>query len=278
MSIRLLAIDIDGTLLDSRWELPPANCDALAAAAELQIEIVLVTGRRLHTARPIAAKLPCPATLITTNGALITTPEGEEPYRNFLPLEQAQEVLRATRDYRGYAVAIFHQEGRGQLLMEEGALSEGPLRGYLQRYPQQLRLVAALEEGLVTDPIQVSFAGPVKRMEEAYETLCNSPVAAGVHLSKTDYAERDLLLVDVLNQGCNKGTALAYWAKRQGVAAEEVMALGDNYNDYEMLRFAGLPVVMGNSPGRLAGNGWAVTAGSDEAGVAAAIRKYVLAE
>jgi hydroxymethylpyrimidine pyrophosphatase-like HAD family hydrolase len=97
-----------------------------------------------------------------------------------------------------------------------------------------------------------------------------------VSFGLTEYPARDLSLMDVLDRGCNKGAALAWWAERRGIAREEVMAIGDNWNDREMLEWAGLPVLMGNSSEELKQNGWAVTARNDESGVAAAIERFLL--
>ena len=78
---------------------------------------------------------------------------------------------------------------------------------------------------------------------------------------RTEYPARDLSMVDVLNQGCSKGHALERWADYRGIPREEVMAIGDNYNDIEMLAFAGQPFIMGNASEELRGKGWAVTTG-----------------
>ena len=94
----------------------------------------------------------------------------------------------------------------------------------------------------------------------------------------TEYEHRDFSLVDVMQAGCSKGSALAAWAERQGLSPSEVMAVGDNLNDLEMLEFAGTPVVMGNAIADLKTRGWAATATNDEAGVARAIETFVLAE
>jgi len=82
---------------------------------------------------------------------------------------------------------------------------------------------------------------------------------------------RDLSIVDVLNQGCSKGHALERWADYRGVPRAQVMAIGDNYNDIEMLAFAGYPVIMGNASEELSGRGWKVTLSNDQNGVAAAL-------
>ena len=92
---------------------------------------------------------------------------------------------------------------------------------------------------------------------------------------RTEYAHRDLCIVDVLNQGCSKRHALARWAGHRGIARAEIMAIGDNYNDVEMLEFAGRPVLMGNAAEELKQNGWAVTLSNAESGVAAAVEEVL---
>ena len=92
---------------------------------------------------------------------------------------------------------------------------------------------------------------------------------------KTEYAARDLSIVDVLNQGCSKGHALERWAGHRGIPRKEVMAIGDNYNDIEMLAFAGVPFIMGNAAPELHREGWMVTLPNDQSGVAAAIEKVM---
>ncbi|MDR3675152.1 MAG: HAD family hydrolase, partial [Acidobacteriota bacterium] len=107
MSIRLIALDLDGTLVNSRWEISGTDLDALAAAAERGVQIVVVTGRRPSAAGPYVAKIPFPITLITSNGALIRTPAGEIAYQNFLPRDTALKVLEICQSHRPYTVVIF---------------------------------------------------------------------------------------------------------------------------------------------------------------------------
>jgi hydroxymethylpyrimidine pyrophosphatase-like HAD family hydrolase len=94
----------------------------------------------------------------------------------------------------------------------------------------------------------------------------------------TEYVHRDFSLVDVVRHGCSKGSALRQWAESRGFTRAEVMAVGDNLNDLEMLEYAGQPVVMGNALPELRCRGWAVTTSNDEAGVARAIEEYVLVQ
>jgi hydroxymethylpyrimidine pyrophosphatase-like HAD family hydrolase len=102
------------------------------------------------------------------------------------------------------------------------------------------------------------------------------PWAGEFALAITEYEARDFALVDVLHPGCSKGAALAEWATLRGFSRHEVMAIGDNLNDREMLEYAGLPIVMGNSVPELKTLGWRETLTNDQDGVAAAILAYAL--
>jgi hydroxymethylpyrimidine pyrophosphatase-like HAD family hydrolase len=276
MPIRLVAIDLDGTLLNSHSEISPANRAALVAAAELGIQFIVVTGRRFHSARPIVQQIPFPLTIISSNGALIGSLDGEVVHRNFLPRDTAKSILQASLPFRAHSVAIFDIPGHGQVVMQEGAVPEGPVSWYLQKAPDALAMVPDLEAALITDPVQLMFGGPPAHMEPLEGMLRDSAAGPRVHLTWTKYFTRNMSILDVMNRGCSKGGALRLWTERCGIDPNEVMAIGDNYNDLEMLRFCGCPVLMGNRTPGLDQEGWPITRSNDEDGVAAALQFYLL--
>jgi len=276
MPIRLVAIDLDGTLLNSRREISEGNRRALLQAVERDVQVVIVTGRRFHSALPLVSQIPCVVNLITSNGALIANSSGEVLHQDFLPRQVAREVLEAVREFRPYSVAIFHSAGYGQVTMQDNAAPDGPLNWYAQNSPHSLRLVPDLEAAVTTDPIQVMIGGPPARIEPAETLLDGSPVRSRIHVTWTKYLTTNISILDVLNRGCSKGRALKIWAERCRIQPSEIMALGDNFNDLEMLQYAGLPVLMGNHCPELHQPEWIKTLANDEDGVAAAIQNYVL--
>lgn len=276
MSIRLIALDLDGTLVNSRWEISESDRGALAAAFDRGIQIVILTGRRPHSAAIYVDRLPCPVTIVTSNGALIRNAAGQVMYQDFLPQEVARKALDAVAEYRTHTVAIFHVEGRGQVMMQDNAISEGPLGWYVKTSSEHLELVPDLRAAITSDPVQLMIGGPIKRIEPAEALLRDSQIGARIHLTWTKYLERDIALLDTMNLGCSKGRALKFWTAQAGIAPAEIMAIGDNFNDVEMLEFAGLPILMGNHCVGLERRGWRTTACSDENGVAQAIRTYAL--
>ncbi|MCL5005051.1 MAG: Cof-type HAD-IIB family hydrolase [Acidobacteria bacterium] len=276
MTIRLIAIDLDGTLLNSQQEISQANRGALQAAASRGIELLITTGRRFHSARRLLELLPCPVTVVASNGALIADLAGNVYHRDFLPRQTARQVLDAAIDYRPYAVAIFHTAGHGQVMMQHNASPGGPLRWYLKTAPECLERVANLPSSLPEDPVQVMFGGSSALLEPLETLLSSSPASEDIHLTWTKYFTRDVSLLDVMNRGCSKASALKWWLDREGYDPGEVMAIGDNYNDLEMLQMVGTPVVMGNACPDLHRDGWHVTLSNDENGVEAALRVFVL--
>ncbi len=276
MRIRLIAVDLDGTLLNSNSEISEANRQALAAVSERGIRIAIITGRRYHSARPLLNSLPFPVTLITSNGAIIRTLSGELLHKNFLLRKVAVEILEAAVEYRPYAVAIYDKPGRGQVMMQQNASPEGPLRWYLKTAREYLLQVMDLPAALPGDPIQVMFGGPPAFLEPLEHVLRASSAGRHVHLTWTKYFERDVSLLDVMNLGCSKASGLRWLLDQVGCNASEVMAIGDNFNDLEMLQMAGHPVIMGNSTPGLATDSWHITQSNDEDGVAVAINTLVL--
>jgi hypothetical protein len=276
MSIRLIAVDLDGTLLNSRREISEGNRWALVRAVERGVQVVVVTGRRFYSALPLFSQVPCPITLITSNGALIANCAGEVLHQNFLPRLVAQQVLEIACEYRPYSVAIFHTPGYGQVTMQDTAVNEGPLGWYAKTSASCLRLVPDLRAALDADPIQVMIGGPPARIEPAEVLLAESPVSSRIHLTWTKYLTTNISILDVMNRGCSKGHALKLWADRCGIHRDEVMAVGDNFNDLEMLQYAGLPVLMENHCPGLGEPEWARTLANEDDGVAVAIHKYVL--
>jgi Cof subfamily protein (haloacid dehalogenase superfamily) len=275
--IKLIAMDIDGTLLDSLGQLPAENVGAIADAAESGIEILLVTGRRFDFARSISDSLACDLHLIVSNGALIKSKTGETHRRFLLPSAVARRVVEAMPQFRAEAAVVFDRPGEKQVFLERIDWDD-PQRGkYLRRNHQHIGEIAPLTDCFNgEDPIQVGFVGKCEPIRTAKGALQDLPFSADFTLALTEYRDRDLSILDVMRRGVTKGFALAEWAQRRGFRREEIMAIGDNWNDREMLEYSGFPVVMGNSVAELKSLGWTVTLSNDENGVAEAIRAYAL--
>lgn len=274
MPIRLISIDIDGTLLDSGGAVPSENLEALERASAAGAEIVLATGRRFDFARPIfeqvAVRLAGPLTLILSNGAMVKTPDGETLVRHVLPREIARELIGAVPEHRATAALLFDRVREGQIVYEAIDWHHPVHRAFFRANRPFLAEVAPLDAALTEDPIQLMFTGGCTEMRQLYDRL-REHGGSRYAVALTEYAGRDFSLVDVIRAGCSKGAALREWAACRGIDPRDVMAIGDNLNDVQMLEFAGHPVVMGNAVPELKARGWAITAPNDAAGVARAI-------
>ena len=269
--IRLLALDIDGTLLNSQFSISDADMTALRRARESGIEVVVVTGRRHDFALPIVEQLGFDLWLISSNGAITRSLKGETFYRDMLPATVCRQLCQAMLEFRGNTVLTFDKRGKGAIVLEHMNELELSIRRWLEKNLEYIDFIAPLETSLVTDPVQAMFCGPIVRMHQALAALQACHLLDEITVLRTEYPARDLSIVDVLNKGCSKGHALERWAAFRGVPREHVMAIGDNYNDIEMLAFAGYPVIMGNASEELRSRGWKVTRSNDQNGVAAAL-------
>ena len=276
--MRLIALDIDGTLLDSRWQLPEANRAAIVAATQRGIEVALVTGRRYDFALPIAHKLDSPLTMIVNNGALIRSKDGQTYLRHLLARETAGRVLELTRSWRECAAVVFDRQREKQVMLERLNPDDSVRYAYYARNQEFIGLAVPLESCLDEDPIQVTFSGRVEPMREVEATLRTASFGEDFAVAVTVYDSKDFSMIDVMHPIVSKGYSLAEWAALRGYARKEVMAIGDNHNDLEMLTFAGIPVVMGNSVPELKAFGWHETRSNDEDGVAVAIEQFALRE
>lgn len=270
-SIRLLATDIDGTLLNPQFQISDGDLAALRRAHGAGIEIVLVTGRRHTFALPIAKQLGFDLWLISSNGAVTRSLSGETFHRDMMPAESCRQLCGAMQEFRGNTVLTFDKETKGAIVLERLDELGASIRRWLEKNMEFIEFVVPIENALLADPVQAMFCGTVARMSAALKALERAQMEGLVTILRTEYPERDLSMIDVLNAGCSKGHALERWATYRGYRREEVMAVGDNHNDVEMLEFAGHPVIMGNACEELRGRGWRVTRGNHECGVAAAV-------
>ena len=271
--IRLLAIDIDGTLLDSRGRLPDAHRDALVDASAHGLEVALVTGRSFHFTGPVVELLPIPLTLIVNNGAVVKSKSGETVLRHVLPRVTARRVLDETRPFEDSVAIVFDRPDERQIVFDRMDWSHPNRRGYYEKNKAFIAAAPApLRDMLTDDPIQVMFNGSVEPMRQLVTSLRALPIADQFSVAITEYVARDFSLVDVNGAGCSKGTTLAAWVERRGWTPADVAAVGDNLNDVEMLDYAGAAYVMGNASEALKARGYRATGSNDEGGLATAIR------
>lgn len=283
--IRLLALDLDGTLLNSHGELSERNARALAEAREAGVRIALVTGRRFRDVRPLALELGLDVPVIAHNGALTKHARTLETVAAILlPLDAARETLNIGRAAGADAMVSDDHHGMGLLVYDRISEGNDALQKYIawsrrivgDRVEESVRHVPSLEDYLDHPPVHIAFSGTCARMQNLSE-LIEAKLKGGVRALRTMYPRRDFALLDVLHPEASKGAGLAAIAHERNLTRAEVMAVGDNFNDVEMLEYAGTGVVMENADPLLRErDGFHVTATNDEDGVAVAIERFIL--
>ena len=287
MAISFLALDLDGTLLDSHGQISERNRLAIDNAREHGVHVALVTGRRFRDSRPVALELGLDIPLISHNGALTKHAATLQTVSVLpLPLDAARAALRVGREAGADALLSDDHKGLGVLVYDHLRAGENTAAHRYVAWARRIhgedesanavQQVASLEDYLDHDPIHLAFSGNYAEMDQLEESL-KSELGSTVKILGTKYPEQDFTLLDILNPAASKGAGVAAAAAELGVDRDEIMAIGDNYNDLEMLLFAGVGVVMANAPLSLREiGGLHPTASNREDGVALAIEQFII--
>lgn len=302
-AVRMIALDMDGTLLGSDGRVSARNLAALQAAERAGIEVVVATGRRhcyaMRQLRGLGMREE--NALVSSNGTMTRTLGAKLLERTVMQPDTARWLCGHIGEFRDCLVVTFDRTGadgedaRGALVVEHLEELNGSIGKWMAANEPYIAHIVPIEKAFETEaPIQMMLCGTVERMRRAEARLLEHPAvyAVGVNprecaptaeiaLHRTDYPERDLSILDILPAGCSKGSALLRLAENRGLSPQEILAIGDNWNDVSMLEVAGRKVLMGNAPDDLkqtaALRAWPVGKRHDEDGVAVVI-EAVLAE
>jgi hypothetical protein len=285
--LRLVAIDVDGTLTPAIGQALTARVGrALKGAQEAGITVVIATGRRLAYTTPLFEGLGLRADtpLITSNGAVTRTLGGEAIHLCTMESRVARGLCGLLRPF-GALVFTFDRPGRCELVVEDLSQAHGRIQIWVEANRNAIEEVKPLEDALVDgeDPIQGMAAGSVEQMRAAEAAVKASEWGSECECQRTEYPARGFSILDLLPVGVSKRSALEKLSARLGVERGEAMAIGDNWNDVEMLEWAGRAVLMGNAARELRTlakmRGWKQAPPNDQDGVAvvleAAIRKSI---
>jgi hypothetical protein len=274
---RLLALDLDGTLLNSEREIPEANLLAIDAAVRGGVEIALVSGRRFPSLRRYLEPLGASAFAVANSGAIVRKGlEGPILRRSLLPLPCANRVLELAEREGKEPVIHDGPDAEGHLVLRKSARTVSAMDRYLHQTSPPPVWVDSLRVDRA--PVQIGFTGGVEEMRGFAVALERGLQSSGhrASLVRTEYPEEELALLDVLGIEATKARALEFLASHLEIDLSSTMAVGDNWNDLEMLERAGLGVVMANADPKLRSRGFAETGTNDGCGVAEAIEKYLL--
>ena len=274
---KLIALDIDGTLTDSSGKITTRTKEVVHRVAQIGATIVVATGRRFITAKPRVLQLEFPEVLLAAhNGAILKRLNGELLHHQLLPCAIAKKVVQIAKELKLRPVVFEGTQDSANLFVEDyGDRLDGWERGYLEENEVHLRWVDNLATDLPGDVIEVISVVPAKKAHEI----------ASIFQSRLNGQVKPILVI--INNGqhaflglshakVGKDLPLRYLAKQMGIQPSEILAIGDNYNDLDMLQFVGTAVVMENADEALKQQGFHVTASNDADGVAAALERFVL--
>jgi len=275
MPVRLLVLDIDGTLLDPTGQVTAPTLAAVRAAAASGCVVTLATGRRYRTARPIADALGLELPILVQNGALIKdSVTGEVLYHRHLSCAAAAVAV----DYLwhvGLQPIVYENAFAGERVFTGPVERDGPVNGaYFARQPDHYLRCRTLDALVPQEnPLEVAAVD---------DSACLSAIAPGlVHpglrLINTIYSSGAGFL-EVLDAHCSKAVALHELARLLDIPIAQTMAIGDNLNDLELLAGAGIGVAMGNARPEVQAVARYITGSNAEDGVAMAIERHVLGE
>lgn len=273
MDIRLIALDLDGTLLDTRKCLSPRNYEALQACMQRGIEIVPCTGRIWQGVPDFIREMPGIHYAITINGAVVENVQtGEILDQRKFPVETALEILELARSFR----TMYDAYAGGQ------AFGEARFMDHMEEYgiPVQLQSMVRSTRQVVPDVIAHvrQLNQPVEKINYFFGDM-EERMRAKRELEKRN----DLVLsasyphnLEINTPGATKGEALNRLAEYLGLSREQIMGFGDGENDVTMMTMSGFGVAMSNGMDAVKQVADYITTSNDEDGVAAAIEKYVL--
>jgi Cof subfamily protein (haloacid dehalogenase superfamily) len=282
-AVRLVAIDMDGTLLpDFSTVVSDRNQRALREAQEAGIVVAIATGRRQAFTAPLleGVGLRADTPMITSNGAVTRSFSGERIDFTHLDPAIARGLCGVLRGV-GLLVFTLDKATKPDLVVEDMERASGRLAKWVEANRPAIAEVRPLEAALGDDVdlIQGMAAGTIDEMIEAERLLNASPWADRFACVRTAYPGNDLSILDLLPKGVSKRWALERLANRLGIKQSETMAIGDNWNDETMLDWAGTGVLMGNATEELRAmadvRGWYVGPTNSEDGVAVMLEKAV---
>jgi len=268
MAIKLVALDLDDTLLDPDLQISEKCIQAIRQVREKGIIVTISTGRMYSSARPYALQLGLTVPLITYEGALIKDSHtGEVLYTQPVPPNLAREVMTYFKDNGVH----FHSYFDDRLVMEQ-LTAEGQAYARLAGVDPVIipDLLRALDTNQAMKIMAISAQEPcLLHMEHELK----AHYASKLHITRSKSH-----FLEVMHPEADKARALQLIAQHFGIERQDVMAIGDSYNDMEMIAWAGIGIAMANAFPAVKQKADFITRSNQEDGVAAALQRFILEE
>jgi Cof subfamily protein (haloacid dehalogenase superfamily) len=265
-TIRLIASDIDGTLLNSKLQLSPRNKAALQAALAEGVQFVLATGKSRGAGAFITNQLGLNSHGIFMQGLIVYDGDGNILWQQTLDPDAARKAITYAEE-RGFSLIAYSSS---RIMIHER--DEMLIAGIGRYHEPDPEIVGPLQDLLPHTPLnKIMVIGEPKAITQLRGEL-QALVGDSLRLMQAGLPQ----MLEILPLGGSKGAALRVLIDLLGIPAEQVMAMGDAENDMEMLELAGIGVAVGNADPKLKAIAQAVVATNDEDGVAEAIERFVL--
>ncbi len=270
-NVRLIAIDIDGTLLDSSGQIPAATHRELERLHAAGKTLALVTGRRFISAVEVARELTVPVLLGVHNGAALRHLDGSTVYRETLGAEHVHRACALGKTHGGFPWIYVDEPDNGDSRIFCEAPDSAPegvrhfATTYYDRNTQYFQVLNDVAVDLDSDAVEVMVTTTAADADAMVDTLAKE---FGDRASVIKELSSGVAQIEVAHPKVSKALALRFLAQRGGIPRDEIMAIGDNFNDIDMLEYAGHPVVMGNAHEELRHMGYHVAPTNDEDGLA----------
>ncbi len=268
VSYKMLVLDIDGTLLTSAGTVAPSTKSALARAQQAGMLVTFATGRRLATVALLCRELGITLPVVLQTGAQIVEPEtGKVLYRNPLPRDEVAAAVRWLVE-EGLQPIVYENGALGQRLFTGPIERDSPAMSYYTRgYPHLLQRLPYDELAAIEEPLEIATINDLALV---------APAAARIELAGCRHlisysATLDSYFLEIFHATCSKGEALRHICDMMGLSMADVVAVGDNYNDREMLQDAGLGVAMANAEPEIIAIADRATRSNDDDGIAALV-------
>lgn len=266
MAIRLVAMDLDDTLLRDDWTISPRVVTAIQKAQAQGVKVTIATGRMPISTRPYALQLGLDVPVITYHGAMIQQVISREIlFRRVIPSALAMKIIQDVLNRKIYA----------QIYLKDRVFTSN-LNELSEEYARISSVT--IEEADLVNTIFQEAEGVEKILLMADEAELDqlAPILGQGYGKQVHLTKSKPYFLEMTDSSVNKGVALAALAERLRIPREEVMAIGDSFNDLEMIKYAGVGVAMGNARREIQDQADIVTATNQEDGVAEAIERYVL--
>ncbi|MCD6506704.1 HAD family phosphatase [Candidatus Poribacteria bacterium] len=272
---RLIAIDLDGTLLTSDKRITQRTRKALHSAVEMGMLVVICTGRGLPQSTEVLRGIDICMPLVLHNGAMIAEyPTGKVIGSFPLRMDLARRAIRVMKEIEMTPAIYDYAEGEHLLVCEKGACRNPALNRYIEGKGETLRWVKDLTEYVDHDVVQVMTIDQREIVSRAIERLGRKLSEARIITSGRVYSD-SFWFLEVLARNASKAKSLERLGRIHGISPMQMVAIGDNFNDLNMFRYVGLSVAMANAPEEVKRSADIIAPSNDEEGVAEIVEDLI---